>query len=162
MFVSGLARMRSCRACLPLLWASPSVRWLFGMQPCLSALVRSSIMHWSMRALPSRSCLSRFRLMARPWLTPMLSLAHCRLTVLPAMTWLLALAMPHPARLFAGAPTSGAVVPSALCCRRPSMPCSRLLRRWCRSSLRATTRCPPSRSGRVQSGPCSRGRPRGP
>ena len=89
-------------------------------------------MHWSMRALPSRSCLSRFRLMARPWLTPMLSLAHCRLTVLPAMTWLLPLAMPHPARLFAGAPTSGAVVPSVHFCRRPSTLCSRSLRRWSR------------------------------
>ena len=162
MFVSGLVRLRNSRACLPRLWVSPSARWLYGMQPCPSVLVRSSIMRWSMPALPCRSFCLRFRLMAPPCPMLMSSLVRCRLTVLPAMTWLLPLAMPQPARLFAGAPTSGAVAPSVLCCRRHSTPCSRSLRRWSRSSLRATTRCPPSRCapspvGRVQSGPCSRG-----
>lgn len=67
----------------------------------------------------------RFRLSVPRWPMPIPSLAPCRLTVLPAMTWLLPLAMPQPARLLAGAPTSGAVAPSARCCQRRSTPCLR-------------------------------------
>ncbi len=37
----------------------------------------------------------------------------------------LVVATRRPARLFAGAPISGAVAPSAPCCRRRSTPCSR-------------------------------------
>ena len=166
MFALGLTRLASCHVCLPRPWVSPSVRWLFGTALCPIASARSLNTLWSMLALLCRSFRLRFRMMARPWLTPMLSLALCRPMELPATTWLLPLAMLQPARLFAGAPTSGAVVPSAHCCRRPSTLCSRSRRRWSRSSLWAITRCPPSRcapspSGRVQSGPCSRGQPRG-
>ena len=46
-------------------------------------------------------------------------------TALPATIWLSPLAMPQPARLLAGAPTSGVAEPSARCCRRPLTPCSR-------------------------------------
>ena len=85
----------------------------------------SSSMRWSTPVLPCRSSPLRFRLSVPRWPMPIPSLAPCRLTVLPAMTWLLPLAMPQPARLLAGAPTSGAVAPSARCCQRRSTPCLR-------------------------------------
>ena len=114
---SDWARSMSCRVCLPRPWASLSVRWSFGTPPrsrhpraaqrrsknisgARRVLARSLSTLWSMLALPCRRSSSRFRLPVLRWPMPMLSLAPCLPTALPATIWLSPLAMPQPARLF--------------------------------------------------------------
>ena len=111
-------------------------------------------MRWSMPVLPYRSSSSRFRQRVRRWPMLISSLALCLPTALPAMTLLSLSVTRRPARSFAGVLTSGAAAPSAPCCRRPSMPCSRSRRRWSRSWHPRRMRFPPSRSAPSRAWSC--------